>query len=284
MKIKHSPQDRSIFEAIYRIRKEIPDFKPKLGIILGSGAGHIADQIQDAKTISYLEIPGMRECKVEGHHGLLHLGSIKNVPVACFQGRNHVYEGHSSNIIQAPIRILKLLGAETVLLISAVGTLSAEIEVGSLVCIRDHINLLFSNPLVGPNDPFWGPRFPDMENAYDPELRHCLAETAKQEHIDLSEGVYVGVLGPSFETPAEIRAFRILGADVVGMSTVPEVITARHCGLKVVTLAIATNKAAGLSKEGLDHKISLSIAERSAVELSRLVVKFIDKAFKQALF
>ena len=271
------PQDRNVLEAVNRIREEKPDFTPKLGIILGSGLGYIAESIQDPKIIAFQDIPGMKECRVEGHSGVLYLGNIHDTPVACFQGRNHLYEGHEGKIVQAPIHILKLLGAEMVLVVSAVGSLNPDIDAGSLVCVSDHINFLFSNPLVGPNDEFWGARFPNMENAYDAELRQKLKHLAQQENILLHEGIYIGVLGPSFETPAEIRAFRLLGADVIGMSTVPEVITARHCGLKVATLAIVTNKAAGLSEHHIDHSLSLDIAKNSAQDISRLILKFIEQ-------
>lgn len=272
-----TPQNHRVIEAVEVIQKLAGDFQPKLGIILGSGMGYIADNIHNPVRLSFQDIPGMKKCSVEGHCGVLHLGYIHDVPVACFQGRNHVYEGHAAEVVQAPLHILKLLGAEMVLLVSAVGSLNPDIEAGSLVCISDHINFLFSNPLVGPNDDFWGPRFPNMENAYDNELRQQLQQIAQQENIPLHTGIYIGVLGPSFETPAEIRAFRLLGADVIGMSTVPEVITARHCGLKVATLAIATNIAAGLSEHHIDHQLSLETAKNSAHDLSRLILKFIEQ-------
>ncbi len=259
------------------IKQRVPGFTPKLGLILGSGVGQFAQEIKNATVVDYEELPGMRGCKVEGHHGLLHLGQLKGVAVACFQGRNHLYEGHPADIIQTPIRTLKLLGAQTVILISAVGSMSPEMPPGSLVVINDHINLQFSNPLVGPNDNSWGPRFPSLEDAYDPALRKQLLSMADKLNIAAREGVYVAVLGPSFETPAEIRAFKKLGADVVGMSIVPEVITARHCGMNVLAISIVTNMAVGMSLEKVDHQLTLDTATRTLHDLSRLLLAFIEE-------
>jgi len=259
------------------IRERVPNFSSKLGMILGSGVSKLVNEIQHAHVIPYKDLPAMRECQVPGHAGLLYLGSIKDQPIVCFQGRNHPYEGHPQQVIQASIRLLKLLGVETVILVSAVGSLSAEKQPGDLVALTDHMNFQFNNPLVGPNEEEWGPRFPGMENAYDADLRNRLKNIAKGLEITLHEGVYVGVLGPSYETPAEIRAFKLLGADVVGMSTVPEVILARHCGIKVLAIGVVTNMAAGLSQELLDHKNVLIKAEHAIQDLSRLLPSFIEQ-------
>ena len=259
------------------IKQRKPGFIPKIGIILGSGAGKFAQEISDATHIDYEQLPGMRASGVEGHQGLLHLGQLKGVPVACFQGRNHLYEGHAADIVQTPIRTLKLLGAETVILTAAVGSMSPDMPPGSLVIVNDHINFQFSNPLVGPNDNTWGPRFPSLEDAYDPALRKNIKAVADQLNIPTREGVYLAVLGPSFETPAEIRAFKKLGADVVGMSTVPEVITARHCGLKVLAISIVTNMAVGMSAEKVDHQGTLDTAALALDDLSRLLLAFIGQ-------
>ncbi|HVV69721.1 MAG TPA: purine-nucleoside phosphorylase [Gammaproteobacteria bacterium] len=258
------------------IKQRVPGFTPKIGLILGSGVGKFAKEIADVTSIDYEELPGMRGCNVEGHRGLLHLGQLKGVPIACFQGRNHLYEGYSADIIQTPIRTLKLLGAETVILIAAVGSMSPDMPPGSLVIINDHINFQFSNPLVGPNDNTFGPRFPSLEDAYDPELRANIKAIATSLNIPTREGVYVAVLGPSFETPAEIRAFKKLGADVVGMSTVAEVITARHCGLKVLAISIVTNMAVGMSEEKVEHQGTLETASLALNDLSRLLLAFVS--------
>lgn len=274
-----SPSDQSLVKSLEVIQKAQPNTIPKVGIILGSGAGFIANEIQHASVIPYTELPGLKACTVEGHSGSLYLGTIKEVPVACFQGRNHLYEGNPAQVVYAPVRLLKLLGAKTVVIISAVGSLAPSMDVGSLVAVNDHINFQFSNPLVGPNDEFWGPRFPSLENAYDSEFRLRLAKIAQDMSIPFQEGIYFGVSGPSFETPAEIRAFRMLGADVIGMSTIPEVIVARHCGLKVVVLCIVVNKAVGISEVTVDHQQSMHITQNTEHNLSRLLQQFIVETF-----
>jgi xanthosine phosphorylase len=271
------PSHADISKNVAIIRQCAPNFHPKLGIILGSGVGKFADIIQDSVVIPFAQLPALRPCKVEGHVGRLHLGTINGLAVACFQGRNHLYEGYSQEVIQAPVRTLKQLGVETLILVSAVGSLEPDIKPGSLVVVSDHINLQFSNPLVGPNDDLWGPRFPNMEDAYDPSLRKIMANAAVELGIHTSEGVYIGVLGPSFETPAEIRAFKHMGADIVGMSTVPEVIAARHCDMKVVAVSVVTNMAAGMIAEAINHKLSLSIADQTVHDLSRLLSTFITR-------
>lgn len=259
------------------IRSIVPDFRPKLGIILGSGLGQVAAMIQQPTVVPYEQLPGMQPCRVEGHQGQLMLGTVKRVAVACFQGRNHLYEGHPPSVIQTPVRTLKLLGAERVLIIGAVGSLTPDIPVGSFVLITDHLNFQFSNPLVGVNDESWGTRFPTLEDAYDPEWRAELLSAAQQLGIPLHSGVYVGVLGPSFETPAEIRAFRLLGADVVGMALVPEVITARHCGLRVASIGVVGNMAAGLTHTKLEHRDGVTIVQQQVHELARLLLAVIDR-------
>lgn len=262
--------------SINTIRQKAPNFIPKVGIILGSGVGHFVNRINDATTIPYESLVAMRPCTVEGHAGLLHLGTIHNVPIACFQGRNHFYEGYEPKVIQAPVRLLKLLGATTLILVSAAGSISSEIPIGSLALINDHINFQLCNPLIGQNDNRWGPRFPDMEHVYDQKIRQELQQIAAKKGIQLKEGVYIGVLGPSFETPAEIRAFKILGADLVGMSTIPEVITAKHCGIKVGAIAVVTNMAAGIESSSIDHQISLAVANKAVENISQLLEGFMD--------
>ncbi len=251
-----------------------PGFAPKLGIILGSGLGEIAHHIDNATVIDYADIPGFPVSSVQGHGGKLYLGTLCNVPVACLQGRVHYYEGIDYPKMKTLVRSLKIMGCEELLITNASGSLRHEVGVGEIVAIHDHINFQFNNPLVGPNEPEFGDRFVGMENTYDLALRKRLHEAAKKLHITLHEGVYIGVLGPSFETPAEINAFRVLGANVVGMSTISEVIIARHCGLKIAVLAAITNLAAGMHHEGLSHEVTLKGAKIAAEKMIQLILQF----------
>ncbi len=263
------------------IRKHIADdFKPTLGIILGSGLGVLAEELTHATTLSYDDIPGFFNCSVAGHAGHLHLGYLKGIPVACLQGRPHFYEGTSNQDIVTPVRTLKLLGCDTLISTNASGSLHNEVQPGSLVLIKDHINFQFNNPLVGPNDDNYGPRFIGMEDTYDPKLREEFLRIAAEQDIKLTEGVYFGVLGPSFETPAEINAFRVLGGDVVGMSTIPEVIAARHCGLRVNVIAVITNMAAGMTDTVLSHEETLRGAKLATDKLIKLFHAFFEQ-YKQ---
>jgi xanthosine phosphorylase len=244
--------------------------------VLGSGLGGLANGLDDAVTTSYANLPGFPAPGVAGHEGALVLGRLGGLAVACLQGRRHVYEGGDPGAMRAPIRALRRLGAETLLVTNAAGSLRAEVGPGRLMAIADHINLLGVNPLSGPNDDAVGPRFPSLRDAYDPELRDRLQTAAGALGIELAEGVYLATAGPSFETPAEIRAFRTLGADAVGMSTVPEVILARHCGLRVVAVSAITNLAEGMGGEALSHAQTLRNAEVAARDLMRLVQRFAE--------
>src|SRR5918994_1483340 len=210
----------------------IADRAPRLGIILGSGLGAVADALADAVTIPYSKLADFPQPGIAGHAGTLALGRLSGLSVACLQGRRHVYEGGDPGAMRGPVRALKAAGAEAMFVTNAAGSLNAAVGPGSLMAISDHINMLAVNPLTGPNDDAIGPRFPSLRDAYDPELRAVLHEVARALDITLAEGVYLATAGPSFETPAEIRALRTLGADAVGMSTVPEVILARHAGLR----------------------------------------------------
>jgi xanthosine phosphorylase len=249
---------------------------PRLGIVLGSGLGGIADALTSATRIPYADLPGFPAPSVAGHGGTLHVGRLSDLPVAVFQGRKHVYESGDARGMREPIRALKRWGAEALLATNAAGSLNADVGPGRLMAISDHINLLGVNPLTGPNDDAIGPRFPSMRDAYDPRLRAVLQEAAKALGIDLAEGVYLATAGPTFETPAEIRAFRTLGADAVGMSTVPEVILARHAGLKVAAVSAITNLAEGMGGEELSHEQTLRNAEVAARDLVRLVERFAE--------
>lgn len=262
-------------ETMDTIRKYAPQFTPKIGIILGSGLGSIADQLTNPITIPYQAIPGINSGTVAGHASLLVLGYLQDVPVACLKGRLHIYEGASYESIRTFVRMIKNLGASTLVVTGAAGSLRPEMGPGEIMMINDHINLQPGNPLVGPNDESIGPRFVSLENAYDEDLRERLLEVSKKLDIMVHEGVYLSLLGPSFETPAEIRAYRSLGADAVGMSVVPEVIIARHCGLKVTGLTAITNLAVGLSQEKVTHEGTLHYGEQAARNMIKIINGFV---------
>jgi xanthosine phosphorylase len=247
---------------------------PRLGIILGSGLGAVAEALDDAVTIPYTELPDFPAPSVHGHAGTLALGTLAGLPVACLQGRRHVYEGGDPGAMRGPVRALKAAGAEALLVTNAAGSLRADVGPGSLMAISDHINMLGVNPLTGPNDDAIGPRFPSLRDAYDPELRRALHAAADSLGVALADGVYLATAGPSFETPAEIRAFRTLGADAVGMSTIPEVILARHAGLRVAAVSAITNLAEGMGGEALSHEQTLRYANQAAGDLTRLIIEF----------
>jgi xanthosine phosphorylase len=250
---------------------------PRVGIVLGSGLGAVADAVENATTISYEELPGFPQPTVEGHAGQAVLGRLAGVPVAVLQGRAHLYEGGDPETMRTPVRALRGAGAGILVLTNAAGSLHRDMAPGSLMAIADHINLTGSNPLVGPNEDAMGPRFPSMRDAYDPQLRAELHAAAAGLGSELHEGVYLAVSGPSFETPAEIRAFRTLGADAVGMSTVHETILARHAGLRVAAISTITNLAEGLSEEPLSHEQTLRDAQRAAGRLAELLETFVGR-------
>jgi xanthosine phosphorylase len=262
--------------ALEQIR-ERTDLVPRVGIVLGSGLGAVADAVEDAVSFAYAELEGFPQGSVAGHARALHLGHLAGVPVAVFQGRAHLYEGVAAAELTVPIRTLRALGAEAVLLTNAAGSLVAEVTPGKLMALTDHINLMGTNPLMGPNDQAVGPRFVAMGATYDPDLRARLHAAADAEGITLADGVYLAVTGPAFETPAEIRAFRVLGADAVGMSTVPEAIVAAHCGLRVAAVSCITNLAEGMSDEVLSHEGTLAAAAVGAQDLARLIPRFLQE-------
>jgi purine-nucleoside phosphorylase len=248
--------------------------RPVLGIILGSGLGSFAGRVQNATTIPYSEIPHFPVSTVVGHSGKLVLGTIAGVPVAVMQGRVHAYEGYALSEVTLPARVLGLIGCATLIVTNAAGGLQPDIPGGSLVTITDHINLTGTNAALGPNEPRFGrspqsgQRFFDMSGAYSPRLRAIAHAEAERQGILLGDGVYLAVLGPSFETPAEIRAFRTLGADLVGMSTVHEVIVARHMGIELLGISLVTNLAAGVAPPG---KAAETIAHEDVMEMGRRV-------------
>ncbi|HEX4044155.1 MAG TPA: purine-nucleoside phosphorylase [Gammaproteobacteria bacterium] len=269
----------SMIEVMQVIQRYVPkNFAPKIGMILGSGLSSLAEQIVNPVVIPYQAIPHLTGGSVAGHSSLLAMGHLNSIPVVCLRGRLHLYEGVSYAPIRILIRILKRLGCNMVLITCAAGSLQEKVGAGEIMMITDHISLHPGNPLVGVNDETIGPRFVAMEDAYDPGLQDLLRDIAKQQQITLHQGVYISTLGPSFETPAEIRAFKKWGADAVGMSVVPEVILARHCGMRVACLAAITNLAAGLSKEKITHEATLHYGKITARTLTKLIPQFVQEA------
>jgi xanthosine phosphorylase len=248
---------------------------PRVGIVLGSGLGPVADAVEGATAIPYADLPGFPEPSVEGHAGRAIAGQIAGVPVVALQGRAHLYEGVDLDRIRTPVRALRAAGAELLVLTNAAGSLRADLGPGQLMLIEDHINLTGVNVLVGPNEDELGPRFPSLRDAYDPELRVGMRAAARDVGVELKEGVYLAVSGPSFETPAEIRAFHTLGADAVGMSTVHETILARHCGLRVAAVSAITNYAEGMGEQAVTHEQTLRDAARAAEDLAPLITRFV---------
>jgi purine-nucleoside phosphorylase len=225
--------------------------RPKIALVLGSGLGAFADEFSGAKKIPYAKIPHFPQSTAIGHAGQLVVGKVDGVEIAGMQGRVHLYEGYSPQQVAFPIRVFARMGVRAAILTNAAGGINLNYSAGALVAIRDHINLQGVNPLIGPNDDRFGVRFPDMTRAYDPEFRKFVADAGKKLKMNLHEGVYLALCGPNYETPAEIHSFRTLGADLVGMSTVPEVLAARHAGIRVLGISCVTNMAAGVTGEAL---------------------------------
>jgi len=259
------------------IHKRAPGFKPRFGFIAGSGIGHLADELENKVVIPYADLPHFPKSTVQGHEGSMVLGVLENIPLVFLKGRVHMYEGADLSKIKSIIRTIHLMGCDRLIITNAAGSTREEIEAGEIVLITDHINFISNNPLVGPNDEEFGPRFVSMENAYDKRLREELLLTAKECNISLHTGVYLATLGPCFETPAEVQAFKRLGADLLGMSTIPEVIVANHCGLRVVAISAVVNLASGMSEEILSHEGTL----RAAKICSEKIIKLIKDFFKR---
>ncbi|HEX7983605.1 MAG TPA: xanthosine phosphorylase [Duganella sp.] len=273
--------NNSPFQAAEIVRARIPaGFKPRVAMILGSGLGVLAEQMTDAVTISFNELPGFPISTVHGHAGELVIGTLAGVAVVCMKGRGHVYEGYGLGVMTSAVRTMKLLGCEMLFVTNAAGSLRTEVDAGALVALTDHINFMPGTPMMGPNDERFGPRFFSMANAYDADLRELLKAAAAEKKVTLHEGVYIAYAGPNFETPAEIRAFKTLGADVVGMSVVPEVVSARHCGLKVVGVSAITNLAEGLSPFPLSHEQTLKYAAIAATSLIEVILGFLANVAK----
>jgi len=253
---------------------------PRVGVVLGSGLGSFADELQNLTKVPYSQLPHLPASNVVGHAGNLCFGTVDDVNVVCMQGRVHFYEGHAMWQVVHGVRTMAKLGVQCVLLTNAAGGLEATWAPGDLMMVTDHINFMHHHPLQGPNDDALGPRFPDMTCAYDAGLRAQLREAAAEEGLSLREGIYAAVTGPSYETPAEIRMLRTLGAHAVGMSTVPEVIALRHMRTRVAALSCITNLAAGLGSGELDHSEVEHIAKTRRADLKRLLRNWIVRAVK----
>ena len=260
-----------------QFKRLLADKRPQTAVILGSGLGSVADAVEDPLTIDYAAIEGFPRTTVAGHSGKMIVGRLGQSEVLCLQGRFHLYEGHRPQVIAEVVNALKAVGVNRLIVTKAAGSLNPEFTPGSLMLIKDHINFSGQNPLVGANDESTGPRFPDMSNAYDRDMRRQAKELAAKLGINLPEGVYLMVLGPNFETAAEIRAFRTLGADAVGMSTVPEVIAAVHAGIKVLAVSAVTNFGTGLQETPLSHEETIAGAARASSALTALITNYIKE-------
>lgn len=254
--------------------------RPRVGLILGSGLGAFADSLQEPTLIKYQYIPHFPVSTAVGHAGRLVVGVCSGVPVAAMQGRAHYYEGYSMQQVVFPVRVLKLLGVKTLVVTNAAGGINRKLQERGLMLITDHMNLMGTNPLLGPNEEEFGPRFPDMTEAYSKKLREIAQKVAGRQKLKLYEGVYAAVHGPSYETPAEVRMLGRLGADAVGMSTVPEVIAANHMGMRVLGISCVTNMAAGLGKGKLDHKEVLAAGEKVGKQFSGFLAALIPEIEK----
>ena len=263
-----------------RIIRARTTVEPRIAVVLGSGLGGFADDFEEPVAIPYDEIPGFSRSTAQGHAGRLVIGKIDGIPVLAMQGRLHYYEGYSLEEVTFPVRTFGLLGIKTLVLTNASGGINVQLSQGALMVISDHVNLMGVNPLRGPNDERFGPRFPDMSAVYSPELQELVVEEAKAIGIEVRRGIYGALSGPSYETPAEIHLLRNLGADAVGMSTVPEAIVARHMGLEVLGISCITNMAAGISDEPINHKDVMATGDRvreTFTELLRKVIGAINR-------
>jgi purine-nucleoside phosphorylase len=251
--------------------------RPRIALVLGSGLGGFADELRDAVRIPYVEIPAFPRSTAVGHAGNLVIGKLKDIAVAAMQGRVHLYEGYTAQQVAFPIRVFARMEIKAVVLTNAAGGINPSYGRGALVAVRDHINLQGHNPLAGPNDGRFGPRFPDMSDSYNPQFRRFVLEEADRLGGDIYEGIYAAMLGPSYETPAEIRYLRTIGADLVGMSTVPEVIAARHMSLDVLAISCVTNMAAGMTGEKISHEEVLETGARVGGKFLALLHAVIPK-------
>lgn len=250
---------------------------PRIAVVLGSGLGSVADAVQNGVEISYGEIPYFVKSTVQGHDGKLIAGSCGGIDVVLMKGRFHYYEGYSMEEVTLPVRVFHLMGVHSLVLTNAAGGAASHLLPGSLMALTDHINMIGENPLRGPNDERFGPRFPDMTDVYTPAYLEAAHEVAREIGVVLFEGIYMALRGPSYETPAEIRMIRKLGADAVGMSTVPEAIVARHCGMKVLAISCITNVAAGLAAAEINHAEVMAVGAQAGQRLAELIVRVLPR-------
>jgi purine-nucleoside phosphorylase len=263
-----------------RVIRSKTSVEPRIALVLGSGLGGFADDFDEAVGIPYEEVPGFVRSTAEGHAGRLVIGKVDSVPVLAMQGRVHYYEGYSLEEVTFPVRTFGLLGIKTIVLTNAAGGINVQLTQGALMVISDHLNLMGVNPLRGQNDERFGPRFPDMSAVYSAELQELVVDEAKAIGVEVRRGIYGALSGPSYETPAEIHLLRTLGADAVGMSTVPEAIVARHMGLEVLGISCITNMAAGISDEPINHEEVMATGDRvrgTFTELLRRVIGAISR-------
>lgn len=277
--INRKPLDASLAA----VKKAFPKAKPQLGMILGSGLSEIAEAFEKLGEISYEKIPGLGKAGVAGHAGRLLWGRSAGIETFVFQGRRHVYEGVGWEAVATPLFLLKSLGAKAVFLTNAAGGTNPKWKAGDLMIIDDHINMMGVTPLLGKHDPFWGPRFPDQSYVYDRKLRAALARAGKKALVPLRRGVYFAGTGPTYETPAEVRAWRALGADAVGMSTVPEAMLANACGLRVAGLSCITNMAAGILDQPLTHTEVFETSQKAMSRMKKLILQFWKELAKETL-
>lgn len=272
---------QEIQEVVEFLDKKIP-FRPEIAIVLGSGLGGFASSLKEQFSISYKEIPHFQPPSVEGHVGKIIFGKIEDVKVVVLKGRWHYYEGYSMDSVVLPTRALASLGVHTIFLTNAAGGINLTFKAGDLIILEDHINLMGDNPLTGKDSPHFGPRFPDMSEPYSHECIKILETSAKKLKIPYKKGVYGGLRGPTYETPAEVRMLRTLGCDMVGMSTVPEAIAAKHLGMRVVGISCITNMAAGIEKKSLDHKEVQETANSIIQTLTSWMIEAIPKLTKES--
>jgi purine-nucleoside phosphorylase len=262
--------------------RERTDIVPRLGIVLGSGLGGLADFVTETVTIPFSDLPGWPAASAPGHAGKLLIGHLEGVPVVCLKGRLHMYEGHSERLVVEPVLLMGRLGAAQVLITNAAGGVNTAYPAGTLMMISDHLNLTGRSPLMGPNDDAIGPRFPDLVDLYSRRLRSLMRRAASEESIAVEEGVYAGLTGPTYETPAEVKMLRVLGADAVGMSTVLEAIAARWAGLEVVGVSLVTNPGAGVTGNALTHDEVLEAAGEAGPRVTALVRRFVRLLAEQS--
>lgn len=268
---------QQVSEATSFIRDHLVGDAPRLGLILGTGLGQLADQIDVEATLSYDDVPHVPQSTVASHDGRFLVGTLRGVPVLAMQGRFHLYEGYSARAVTMPVRVMGALGIDTLLIANAAGGMNPQFAESDIMLVTDHINLQGDNPLVGPNVDEWGPRFPDMSEPYDPTLRTWAEEVALEQQIKLRQGVYVAVAGPNLETKAEYRMLRRLGADAVGMSTVPEVIVARHMGLRVLALSVITDECFPDALQPVTMDDVLAAADAAAPHLTAIMMGVVER-------